>query len=64
MKYRVRKLLDGQLSNASGLRKDGSHVHLVRCCDCGLKHLMQYTITKRGLRFRAWRLNHKQGRAR
>ena len=54
---RPRKLADGELSNPSKLRKNGTYVHLLKCCDCGLKHLMQYTITARGLRFRAWRLN-------
>ena len=52
-----RKLADGELSRPSKRRKNGTYVHLIKCCDCGLKHLMQYVITKRGLRFRAWRLN-------
>ena len=62
MKIRIRKLSDGELSNVSRLRKDGAYWHMIKCCDCGLKHLVCYVVTKRGLRFRAWRLNHKQGR--
>lgn len=57
---RPRKLSDGELSSPSQLRKNGTYVHLIKCCDCGLKHLMQYTITPRGLRFRAWRINHRR----
>lgn len=55
---RPRKLSDGEWSNPSRLRKNGTYVHLVVCCDCKLKHLVQYEITKANkLRFRAWRLN-------
>ena len=57
MNPRPRKLADGELSSPSRLRKNGTYVHLLVCCDCKLKHLVQYVITKRGLRFRAWRLN-------
>ena len=54
---RAKKLVDGQLSRPSKLRKNGTYVHLLICCDCKLRHLVQYVITSRGLRFRAWRLN-------
>jgi len=58
---RFRKLADGELSSPACRRKNNTYVAKLKCCDCGLVHLMQYTITKRGLRFRAWRLNHKRG---
>lgn len=60
MTRRYRKLTDGQWSRASRVREDGTHVHSIKCCDCGLVHTVQYEITARGgLRFRAWRMNHK-----
>jgi hypothetical protein len=60
MKPRPRKLADGEWSSFSRLRKNGTYVHQLRCCDCRLTHLVQYVITARGLRFRAWRVNHKR----
>lgn len=58
MKICHQKLADGELAAPSPRLKDGTYAHLIKCCDCGLRHLMQYTVTKRGLRFRAWRINH------
>jgi hypothetical protein len=52
---RFRKLADGEWSAKSRKRKNGFFVQKIKCCDCGLVHLMQYEITARGLRFRAWR---------
>lgn len=58
MRKVYRKLADGELSNASRRRKDGTYVHAIKCCDCGLEHILQYELTKAAsLRFRAWRLN-------
>ena len=53
---RYKKLTDGQWSARSRRRRDGTHLHKIKCCDCGLKHLMQYETTGPTLRFRAWRL--------
>ena len=54
---RPRKLADGEWSSRASLRQNGMYVHLIRCCDCNLEHIIQYQITKAGkLRFRAWRL--------
>lgn len=56
MKRKFKKLIDGEWSNPSRLRKTGFYLHRIKCCDCGLVHLMQYKITTAGkLRFRAWR---------
>ena len=56
-----KKLADGERSSAARRRKDGTYLHKVKCCDCGLVHLMQYELTPAGsLRFRAWRMNHKR----
>ena len=58
--YRKRKLADGEWAHTRRLR-NGTYVHRIKCCDCGLIHLMQYELTKRNsLRFRAWRENHKR----
>ena len=32
-------------------------LHKIRCCDCGLVHIMQFRIKKGILEFRAWRDN-------
>ena len=53
---RFRKLKDGEWSLRSRRRSDGTVLHKIRCCDCKLEHIVQYEITKTGLRFRAWRL--------
>lgn len=58
MKVRVRRhrrLRDGQWSKHASKRRNGSYVHGIKCCDCGLEHIVQYRLTKRGLKFRAWR---------
>lgn len=52
---RYRKLADGELSAASRLRKDGTCLHRIKCCQCGLEHIVRYELTKTTLRFRAWR---------
>lgn len=56
---RPRKLSDGEWSNRSAKRKDGTYVHLIRCCDCSLSHIIQYQVTNEKLRFRAWRLKKR-----
>lgn len=57
MNPKFKKLEDGELSAASRRRKDGTYLHKIKCCDCGLVHLVQYELTKAGsLRFRAWRM--------
>ena len=55
MKRRFRKLKDGQWSTRSKPHKGYGYVQKLKCCDCGLVHLMQYEVTEKGLRFRAWR---------
>jgi hypothetical protein len=55
MKRRARKLADGEWSSRFKQRKNGMYVHLLKCCDCKLEHIVQYQLTTRGLRFRAWR---------
>lgn len=61
MKPRPRLLSDGEWSNKSRRRKDGSFVHLIRCCDCGLDHIIQYEVVNDKLRFRAWRQPKRKG---
>lgn len=52
-----RKLRDGEWSHKSKRRDDGTWAHRIKCCDCGLEHVIQYALTKKeALRFRAWRL--------
>lgn len=53
---RYRRLADAQWSTRAAKRRNGMYVHQLRCCDCGLAHVVQYDVTERGLRFRAWRL--------
>lgn len=55
MKRGFRKLEDGEWSTRSRRRKDGTFLHAIKCCDCGLVHLVQYAVTDSSLRFRAWR---------
>lgn len=55
MKRRFQKLKDGQWSVRMRVRKHCGYVHKLKCCDCGLVHIMQYEVTGKGLRFRAWR---------
>lgn len=55
-KRRRIKLADGQWSPRSRSRKDGTFLHNIRCCNCALEHIIQYSITASGMRFRAWRL--------
>lgn len=52
---RYRKLADGEWSTPSRRRADGTFLHRIKCCDCGLKHLVQYKAGRATLRFRAWR---------
>lgn len=56
MKRRARKLGDGEWSSRATRRKNGTYVHLIRCCDCALSHIIQYEVKNEKLRFRAWRL--------
>ena len=59
---RYRVLADGEPSAVSRLRKDGTCLHKIKCCDCGLEHVVRYELTKTGLRFRAWRLPKRKKR--
>lgn len=58
MTYRT--LGDGEWSSKSKPQKDGMWVHGIKCCDCGLEHIIQYQITNGRLRFRAWRKPKKR----
>lgn len=57
MKHKFKKLKDGAWSKASKPDDKYGFLHKIKCCDCGLVHLVQYELTKAGsLRFRAWRM--------
>lgn len=55
MKAKYKKLKDGQWSSLIKNRPGYGFVHRLRCCDCGLKHLVQVQVSKKGMIFRAWR---------
>ena len=58
---KFRKLSDGEWSNRSKKRKaTGNYVQAIRCCDCGLAHIIEYQITNDRLRFRAWRVPRRK----
>lgn len=60
---RFKRLSDGERSNASRRRADGTYVHAIKCCDCGLVHIVQYELTKaHSLYFRAWRMPKRKPR--
>lgn len=50
-----KKLRDGQWSAVIRSQAGGTYVHRVKCCDCGLEHVVEEKVTPKGLRFRAWR---------
>lgn len=53
---RFKKLRDGQWSNTIRVtKKTGTYKHRLKCCDCGLVHVIEEKLTDKGLRFRAWR---------
>jgi hypothetical protein len=51
---RYLKLRDGQWS-APIRGGGGTYKHRVKCCDCGLVHVVEERVTPKGLQFRAWR---------
>ena len=55
MKPKYKKLADGRWTRPIAPQADGTYVHRIKCCDCGLVHVVQEKVTRRGLSFRAWR---------
>ena len=38
--------------------------YIFECCECGLKHRLDFRIAKRRVQFRAWRVPKRQRQAR
>ena len=62
MKITIGKLAPKQVRAGQRIylytRKSGVTYQFTQCCECGLKHAMEYKQLRRRLRVRAWRLKN------